>query len=382
MKKLEDSNFEKVLAVVPTDPIEAYEKKGTSSWLEEYYNPNKFFDKVYALSPFEKKEQFKYGMQIIPTKANKLKRTIQQLGIDLVRAYGGYSACDFACRNKVKGVPVVVSVHDTNPKILYDSIILADVVLCVSRVVRELVLTKVKDQERVWILPNRVDFEVMKPTDKDRQDLNDKFPFKYKILHVGRKTQQKNLETVISSLSYLGKDSCLIAVGLGEDARYRQIAVEQGVADRCFFIDSIPNDELAKYYSFADCLCNPSRWEGFGVVFIEALACESRVITSNISPMNKFIVDGYNGILVDDYENPESIANAIRECCENEALSTKLKNNARSSVQSFSKTRIDTLEASYYEQVLKDKKSFSCDKSFSKDMEFYKYKVGKSLFGR
>jgi hypothetical protein len=38
------------------------------------------------------------------------------------------------------------------------------------------------------------------------------------------------------------------------------------------YVQGVSNTELPAYYQMADCLCNPSRWEGFGIVFIEALA--------------------------------------------------------------------------------------------------------------
>ena len=153
----------KGLAVIPSDPIEAYRRKGTASWLEDYYNPLHFFDEVFLLSPLEEKERYEFGMNIIPTKPKQLKNRIRELNIGIVRAYGGYWACDMACNNKVNDVPVVVSVHDTNLALLHNSIVRADVIFCVSEAVNKLVLTKIKKPDRVWILPNRVNLDVMRP---------------------------------------------------------------------------------------------------------------------------------------------------------------------------------------------------------------------------
>lgn len=51
-----------------------------------------------------------------------------------------------------------------------------------------------------------------------------------------------------------------------------QVADEAGVRDRVFMVQGVSNVALPEYYQMADCLVNPSRWEGFGIVFIEALA--------------------------------------------------------------------------------------------------------------
>ncbi len=149
------------LAVIPTDPIEEYEKKGISSWLEDYYNPGKFFDEVYLFSPLEKTECIKFGMKIIPTKPSQFKKRIKEYKIDLVRAYGGFWPCDMACKHKVKEISVIVSVHNTTLKSIHNSIKKADVIFCVSNAVKEIVLEKFQRKNNVWILPNRVNFDFM-----------------------------------------------------------------------------------------------------------------------------------------------------------------------------------------------------------------------------
>ena len=55
-----------------------------------------------------------------------------------MRAYGGYWATTFATKNRVKGIPVISSVHDTNPKLLYREIVLSDKVICMSKAVAKL----------------------------------------------------------------------------------------------------------------------------------------------------------------------------------------------------------------------------------------------------
>ena len=343
----------KRLAVIPSDPIEAYKNKGIESWLEDYYNPLHFFDEVYLLSPLEGKERHEFGMNIIPTEAKQLKSRIRDLNIGVVRAYGGYWACDMACNNKVNDVPIVVSVHDTNVALLHNSIERADVILCVSEAVKKLVLTINKKPDRVWILPNRVNFDIMRPGLRNEfKDLDNKYPFKFKILHVGRKSREKNLDTLIKALKILGDEYCIIAVGRGNLEEYMKLAKEETVLHKCYFIESIKNEELARYYSWASCMCVPSRWEGFGIVFIEALACESIVVTSDIAPMNGYIKHGGNGLLLKDYENPKALAEMIKTACNDKRLQESLKENTRKSVERFKKNRIDKLETEYYKKIL------------------------------
>jgi glycosyltransferase involved in cell wall biosynthesis len=350
----------KRLAVIPSDPLEAYNHK-SEEYLKDYFNPLQVFKEVFLFSPLEKREYCKAGMKIVPTKIDKFKRRLIDFKIDIVRAYGGYWACDMAVKNKLKNIPVVVSIHDTNPKLLHHSIKKADAVFCTSEVVKKLVLTKFKKSERVWILPNRVDFSIMYPCPEEKfLDLKNNYPFEYRILHVGRKSKQKNLDTLIRALRILGDKYCLLAIGKGDINVYLKLAREQGVEEQCYFIESIPNMELPPYYSMADCMCVPSRWEGFGIVFIEALACGAMVVTSEIAPMNEYICHGENGLLVKDYENPQSLAEMIKLACSDVNLIRKVKENARRSVYGFEKGKIDKLEANYYEKI-QDLKSCDID---------------------
>jgi glycosyltransferase involved in cell wall biosynthesis len=340
------------LAVIPSDPLAAYSHK-SDKYLKGYFNPLLMFDEVFVFSPLEDEEYYKAGMKIVPTTTREFKRRLIDYKIDLVRAYGGYWACDMVCKNKTNGIPVVVSVHDVRPEMLHNPIKKADVVFCVSEAVKKLVSTKFIKSARVWILPNRVDFDVMYPhTENKSRTLNRKYPSKYRILYVGRKSAEKNLDTLIKSLSILGREYCLIAVGKGNIKEYLQLAKEHGVREQCYFIESIPNEELPPYYSWADCMCVPSRWEGFGIVFIEALACESVVVTSDIEPMNEYIKHKKNGLLIKDYENHQALAKTIRVACNDKQLRKHIKRNARKSVEKFEKTRIEKLERSYYERIL------------------------------
>ena len=84
-----------------------------------------------------------------------------------------------------------------------------------------------------------------------------------------------------------------------------RLSQDLGLSTRITWIDAVPNVDLAHYYASADVFCTPSRWEGFGIVFVEAMAAGSVVVTSNVAPMNEFISHRKSGILVDDHENPE-----------------------------------------------------------------------------
>jgi len=342
------------LAIIPNDPIDLYLSTGfTESWLKDYFNPRGFFNEVYSLAPYERRKETRAGVSIIPTPVEQLSQRLRELHIDVVRAYGGAHPCEVAVAAKTTGIPVVVSVHDARPSHLDQSIVDADVVLSVSATAKRLVATRFTRDEFLWDLPNRIDFTEMRPYPAaDVADLSLRYPFKYKIVQVGRKSPEKNIETLIRSLRVLGPEYCLLAIGPGPTGDYERIAAEEGVTDRCFLVGAVANDKLALYHSWGDCSCMPSRTEAFHVALVEALACGAVVVASAIPAHDELIVDGTNGLLVSDYDNPVALAGALRAACTDGNLRRVTRQHARSSVERFERSKVDTLEASYYARVL------------------------------
>jgi glycosyltransferase involved in cell wall biosynthesis len=342
------------MAVIPSDPLDAYVAKGNSGWLQEYYNPTGVFEEVYCLSPVEPCQRWAFGMKVIPTQPHELPDRIRELRIDLVRCYGGFWPADMGCRNKIQGIPVVVSVHDTSEELLHDSIVDADHVIAVSAAVRGLLERRGVDPGRIHVLPNRVDVGVFRPLDRSlvEAEFTGRFPGKYHVLHVGRKSPEKNLETVIRALSILGPDYGALFIGQGDAAPYFDLAVSVGVADRCAFIPSVRNEQLPILFAYCDVLCTPSLREGFGMVFIEALSCGTPVVTSNIAPMTEYIRHGVNGLLVDDPRDASAVARAIRRICTDSELAQRLRIAGPESVTPFRKDQVDRREASLYRQFL------------------------------
>lgn len=337
------------LVVIPSDPIHAYEAKGTSSWLKDYYNPNSFFDEVYVLSPRETIAREIYGLKIIPIKSDRhYRKTLKKIKPLCVRAYGGYWATDYANFNRVDEIPVVSSVHDTNIKLMHEGLKFSDDYFTMSRVINDILNAElnIKDAK---ILGNRVDTSIFKNISISKNTLQSKYKNKKVVLHVGRKSFEKNIETTIKAMSYLDEDFFLVLIGKGNVDNYKQLALESKVLDRVEFIEKIENNDLVYWYNIAEVFCVPSRWEGFGLVFAEAASCQTKIVTSNVAPMNEFLAnDKIMNSLVDDYENPILIASAILKLIEN----TKVNDNSRNLiVDKFDKKVISNREISFYKNV-------------------------------
>jgi phosphatidyl-myo-inositol dimannoside synthase len=166
-----------------------------------------------------------------------------------------------------------------------------------------------------YLLPNAVDVSHFGIRPK-RRDLVDRYRLAGKrvLLTVGRlagEERRKGFDEVLSVLPDLPSDVCYVIAGGGPDGpRLRQYAADLGVTDRVVFTGLFPEEEKADLYNLADLYVMPSRGEGFGFVFLEAMACGLPVIGSKLDGGREALLDGKLGPLVDP-ANPAEIRAAI-----------------------------------------------------------------------
>ena len=99
--------------------------------------------------------------------------------------------------------------------------------------------------------------------------------------------------------------------GSGDDLpRLHALVAEEKLEEIVYLPGFIPEDELPDYYNLCDLFVLPSKKEGFGFVFLEALACGKPVIAGNKDGSVDAVLNGELGLLVDP-DNVEEIKNAI-----------------------------------------------------------------------
>jgi len=156
----------------------------------------------------------------------------------------------------------------------------ADLVLCVSRYTRAQVLNWAAiAPERVVVLPNTVGANFT-PGDGSKLRTTWGLQGKRVLLSVGRMSAQeryKGHDRVIRTIPKLlgaGHDLVYVIVGEGDDrARLQLLAEQEGVADRVYFMGALNPATLVDVYRMADLFVMPSTGEGFGIAFLEAMAC-------------------------------------------------------------------------------------------------------------
>lgn len=143
----------------------------------------------------------------------------------------------------------------------------------------------------------------------------------------------------------------LVMVGDGgERMNAEQRARELGVYDYCAFVGQQPN--IADYISAADVLLLPSEQESFGLVALEAMACEVPVVASRVGGVPEVVTDGETGFL-SEVGDLEKMSADVLLLIENEALRKEMGTRARESALSRYSTDIVIPQyVEFYERVL------------------------------
>lgn len=183
------------------------------------------------------------------------------------------------------------------------------------------------DGKRIATIPPGVDVGHFYPramaAAKERIGLE---PEKKLLLFVGRIEPLKGLETLVRAVSILRDqgvcncaDLALSIIGGNPDdpaaqnaemERIKALRMELGLIKMVTFLGARAQDTLPDYYSAAEAVVMPSHYESFGMVALEAMACGTPVIASEVGGLAFLVQDGVTGFHVPD-RDPEKLAERI-----------------------------------------------------------------------
>jgi phosphatidyl-myo-inositol dimannoside synthase len=202
-----------------------------------------------------------------------------------------------------------IDVHPGLPAATLAALRAADKIIAVSSWTRLRVLDLGGiDPENVVVLPNTIDDERFRPGEKSKElrkryGLRDEEQVVLTVARLAADERYKGYDRIIRSLPALQEKAGpirFILVGKGEDhPRLESLAGVLGVRTNITFAGFVPDRELADHYRLADVFAMPSTGEGFGIVFLEAMACGTPVVAGNRDGSVDALDDGRLGRLVD-----------------------------------------------------------------------------------
>ncbi len=225
------------------------------------------------------------------------------------------------------------------------------------------------DTQKISVIPPGVDtihFYPI-PPDEARSAIN-MSPNERMILYVGRIEPLKGVDTLIRAMAVLRqncKDSdcphILTIIGGDPDtspkkmsremARLQALCHELGMKDVIIFLGKKGQDTLPYYYSAADVLVMPSHYESFGMVALEAMACGTPVVASQVGGLAFLVQDGITGYVVPD-GNPNLLSDRLSTLIRDDALRMKMGEQAAVVAKDYSWVRIAEKIAAVYQNLL------------------------------
>jgi starch synthase len=225
---------------------------------------------------------------------------------------------------KLWGIPLVLTTHSLEPLrpwkveqlgnayhlsawIENNGITQADAVIAVSQETRNDVLNNFDvDPNKVKVIHNGIDLNQYRHNPAvDALVKHGVDPERPYVLFVGRITRQKGIIHLVNAIPAIDPSIqvvlCAGAPDTPEIAREMAARVDEVSANRPGVIwiqEMLPKDQVIQYYSNATVFCCPSVYEPFGIINLEAMACETAVVASAIGGIPEVVVPEETGILV------------------------------------------------------------------------------------
>ena len=229
----------------------------------------------------------------------------------------------------------------------------ADHILAVSAAARDDIVQLLDvEPERITIQHHgyRDEFRPYSATEVERARAKWKLPEDY-FLFVGTMEPRKNLGALLagyrelrSKVSYAPALLLCAPPGWGSDRIINELKEIPGV----IWWDELPADALPAVYAGARALVLPSHYEGFGLPALEAMACGTPTIVSDIPALREVVGDG--GWLIDPAE-PETIADALRMAIEHTERLERERTAALNRAGNFSWRRSAEIARNVYESL-------------------------------
>ena len=260
-------------------------------------------------------------------------------------------------------IPVITTLHDTDITLVGNdrsylpitrfSIDRSDGVTAVSEFLRKLSSQEFALQKPIVLIPNFVNCDVFKKA----QDANHREKFALAnekiIVHISNFRPVKRVTDVIEIFDEVQHHlpARLLMVGDGPD-RFKAecLSRNKGLSEKVIFLGK--QDSVAEILSVADLLLLPSENESFGLVALEAMACEAPVVASKVGGLPEVIREGIDGYLIAP-KNVKAMASRTVEILSDPEKHRKMGINARKfAMEKFCSTKIIPLYEEYYHQIV------------------------------
>jgi glycosyltransferase involved in cell wall biosynthesis len=207
---------------------------------------------------------------------------------------------------------------------------IAHTYICLTNTMKKELIEIGIHEDRIRVLPNGIDTNIFHPQGEKEENL---------ILFVGRVCREKGVDTLIRALAYLKTPTNLTIIGPKDwNTRHFSEILElirkenKKGKHKIEYFGAKTREKLIEYYRRASMLILPSLREGFPMVILEALACETPVIATNVNGIPEILQNNECGIIIPP-NNSQKLAEAIQFLLDNKEKRIKFGRKGREIVE-------------------------------------------------
>ena len=311
---------------------------------------------------------------VLQTLATCVEMNADPVDADIVHCHTWYAHFAGIVAKLCYGIPLVITTHSLEPLrpwkreqlgLGYDAsswiektaLEMADALIAVSEETKEDVLKHFNvDENKVKVIYNGINLQQYTVTTNtstlDAYGVDKTKPY---VLFVGRITRQKGIIHLVNAIKYIDADTqivlCAGAPDTAEIGKEMEDAVNEVKKTRnnVVWIDKmVTKEEIIQLYSHADVFCCPSIYEPFGIINIEAMACNTAVVASAVGGIKEVVVHGETGLLIpleqqkaapfepiDPDKFARDLANGINTVINDKPLRETMAKNGRKRVEDY-----------------------------------------------
>ncbi len=311
---------------------------------------------------------------VFKTLSTALHMNADAVDADVVHCHTWYAHFAGIVSKLCYGTPLVITTHSLEPLrpwkreqlgrgydasswVEKTAIEMADALIAVSEETKEDVIKHFNvDEDKVKVIYNGINLQQYVQTSEsstlDEYGVDKTKPY---VLFVGRITRQKGIIHLVNAIKYIDPDTQIVLCAGAPDTKEIGKEMEDAVNEvkktrnNVIWIDKmVTKEEIIQLYSHADVFCCPSIYEPFGIINIEAMACNTAVVASAVGGIKEVVVDGETGILIpleqqteapfepiDPDKFAQDLANGVNKVIGDKALRETMAKNGRKRVEDY-----------------------------------------------
>jgi len=194
---------------------------------------------------------------------------------------------------------------------------------------------------KVYLVPNAIDISSL-PKSEERL-------YEKQVIFAGRLSKEKGILDVLEMSSKLPLDIHLLILGSGpEEDKVREATKSRS---NIHFLGYTPRERTISLIRGSDMLIQPSLVEAISSTLLEAMACKTPIIATNVGGNKELLENNISGVIIEP-NSPQQILDGIMDLFLNKEKATKLKEEAFRHVQKYDWSHVGKLYLDIYESLL------------------------------